>query len=95
MECKAVCEYSHSDGSLETFEGTAEECDNWIKNHPNRDNPAYTLWNLRWPRLLMKNNESVCQLGIVFGVCTLNVPLVIFSYGFLQVARFNNAVKGR
>ena len=44
MECKAVCEYSHSDGSLETFEGTAEECDNWIKNHPNRDNPAYTLW---------------------------------------------------
>lgn len=41
---QSVCEYSHGDGSLETFEGSPEECDKWMENHPERDNPAYTLW---------------------------------------------------
>ena len=29
---------------LKKLEGSLEECNNWIQNHPERDNPAYTFW---------------------------------------------------
>lgn len=49
---QAVCEFSHGDGSLETFEGSPEECISWIQNHPESDNPAYTLWKQKTNRFL-------------------------------------------